>query len=303
MPALFDQPPALALDTPISAEREDAYLFWDDRAVLAVNVALAADRPLLIRGPAGCGKSSLARAVAKAKDWNLLEVTITARTEPRDLLWELDAVARLSDAQAGATLRPIAAYIRPGPLWWAFNASSAEQQRGELAETSPGMAPFPPTRHGKRCVLLLDEIDKADPDLPNALLEALGERRFPVPPLAREVTRQAEPPLVVITTNEYRELSRPFLRRCVQLRLDLPDAARLVEIAQYHFGPDTRGIYEALAVKCLGLRREQVIAAEQRPGPAEYLDAVRACASLGVTPGTPQWDWLVELTMQKPEVE
>jgi MoxR-like ATPase len=287
-----------------------AYDFWDDRAVLAVNVALAADRPLLVRGPAGCGKSSLARAVAEYMGWNLIDVTITTRTEPQDLLWEMDAVARLADAQQRTEHRTedeltIERYLRPGPLWWAFNPASAEAQRSNLAKSSQSRARVDKEHHARRSVLLLDEIDKADPDLPNGLLEALGEHRFHVGPLGDEVVCGAEPPLVIITTNEYRELSRPFLRRCIELRLSLPNVAQLVEIAEYHFGRDEKGIYVPLAERCVELRKANTgdNLADERPGTAEYLDAVRACRALNIGPGHESWDGLISMSMQKSEMD
>src|SRR4051812_31436010 len=104
--------------------RHSGHYVYPPRAVLAVNVALVTQRPLLVRGPTGCGKSSLAREVARVLGWRLYERVITSRTEARDLLWRFDAVKRLSDAHA-KDAKAEGAYLNPGLLWWAMSHKTA----------------------------------------------------------------------------------------------------------------------------------------------------------------------------------
>ena len=179
----------------------------------ALTLALAARRPLLVRGEAGSGKSQLARAAAKqlASGPPWVEV-IHPRFEALDLLYRFDAVARLSDAQLrgadGQALLDLGnhKYLHQGALWRALLAAMPD-------------APLP--------VLLIDEIDKADADVPNALLDVLGNRSFEVPylPEGERIVQGVggAMPLIVITTNEERELPAAFVCRCVVLNLNPPE--------------------------------------------------------------------------------
>ncbi|MBF0424062.1 MAG: MoxR family ATPase, partial [Magnetococcales bacterium] len=216
----------LAAETPLA----DRVHLLSAEEIHAVNVALFAGRPLLVRGEPGTGKSQLARAAAKVLDRAFIPYVIDSRTESRDLLWTFDAVKRLADAQIMGALSadPQSAraelavdnYLHPGPLWWAFAWEEAEKQ-GERVGATP-----PPQRDGgswkQGCVILLDEIDKAESEVPNGLLEALGAREFT--PLGRSAPVRAigMAPLVIITTNEERSLPEAFLRRCMVLFLNLP---------------------------------------------------------------------------------
>jgi MoxR-like ATPase len=179
---------------------------WSQSEIDALILAWAARRPLLVRGEAGSGKSQIARAAAEVLDAGppLVEV-IHPRFEALDLLYKVDVVARLADAQIeGALDRTNRRYVKPGRLWEAIRALGED-----------GVTP----------VLLIDEIDKADADVPNALLDVLGNRSFAVPPLGDEVVRAEGErlPLIVLTTNEERELPAAFVRRCVVLNLNPPD--------------------------------------------------------------------------------
>ncbi len=109
---------------------ESVYVYTDE-IILAVNVALATDRPLLVRGVSGSGKSSLARDVAEKLGWRYRSAVVTSRTQARDLLWTFDAVRRLSEASSGLPLREPRAFVRPGVLWWAFDAGGARRQEAE----------------------------------------------------------------------------------------------------------------------------------------------------------------------------
>lgn len=264
---------------------------FETDTVAALRAAEAAGRPLLIRGEPGTGKSQTARAAAAAVGRLFLSVVIDGRTEAQDLLWRYDAVARLSDAQVDEQgARDAAHYLSPGPLWWAYHWQSAEDQwnprkQGEVPEKPEGWTSAAGT------VLLIDEIDKADPDLPNAFLELLGNRGFTVPYLGQKVVRGDTAPLVVITTNEERELPQAFLRRCLVLTLRLPEALKpwLVDMGTMHL--KQLGLAARLFPEILGQAADQLIADRQdaqreqsyAPGLAEYLDLSIALARLGET--------------------
>ncbi len=159
---------------------------FEHRELDAVNAALAAGRPLLVRGEPGSGKSQLARAAAKALGRAFVAKVIDARTEARDLLWTFDAVRRLADAQvlsargardAEAVEKELEElrYVTPGPLWWAFVWSRAvAPAEGIAVVPPPQMADVSPDNG---VVVLLDEIDKADSSVPNGLLDALGQSK------------------------------------------------------------------------------------------------------------------------------
>ncbi len=279
-----------ALVEPLDQRDGSVYVFTDE-ARLSIRVALAAGRPLLVRGDPGSGKSSLAAAAARWLKWRYYESVITSRTQARDLQWNFDAVRRLGDADAGALDKEagLYPYIEPQVLWWAFRPGSA-LRRGLPAdkEITFASAVDPGRRFGATgdapAVVLLDEIDKADPDVPNDLLVSLGSLSFAVREIDEIVNADPErPPLIIITTNEERDLPHAFLRRCVQVTLRQPTvAAALAQIAGAHFGPRSDKLYDRLAEITLGFREEQK-RRELRPvSTAEYLDAVRACARLDV---------------------
>jgi MoxR-like ATPase len=272
-----------------------------DEIVLAVNVALVTKRPLLMRGAPGCGKSSLARDVARVLDRTYYEFTVTSRTTARDLCWRFDTVRRLSDAHSADEVRrkyvdQPARYLVPGPLWWAFEPASAGR-RGiapgdntlgldDLAD--PGVGP----KTGTGAVLLIDEIDKAEPDVPNDLLIPLGSGRFDVDEIPGPPIQSSRPLLVLLTTNEERDLPPAFVRRCIVLELKRPTLERAMTIARAHF-PAAKIDDDRLRI--LARRFDELAAdAESRnlrpPGTAEYLDAIAACVELGVNSGSRAWE-------------
>jgi MoxR-like ATPase len=262
---------------------------------LAVNVALATGRPLLIRGDSGSGKSSLARAVAHKMGWRFYEIIVTSRTNAQDLLWTFDSIRRLNDAQA-KDLKDESHYIKPGIMWWAFDRDSARKFDSEEA--------FSPQTDSPDSVILIDEIDKAEPDIPNNLLLPIGSLRFFVDEIGQEISAPEEhPPLIFITTNEERQLPSAFLRRCVVLKLNSPDAERLKKIAIKHFGERDDALYVELA-------KQIIDAAERGERPkansAEFLDAVWACISMHVRPPingenpSKDWELVKEATLIKP---
>lgn len=255
---------------------------------LAVEVALATGRPLLLRGEPGSGKSSLAAYVARERGWRYYEHVVTSRSQADDLLWTYDHVRRLSDAQvrAAGTELDDQRYVTPGPLWWAFDPRSARGGGGGRPERPDAWAEINAERTGPHSVVLVDEIDKADPDLPNSLLVPLGSHRFTVAETGETVRKQetagdAEPlrHLVIITTNEERELPQAFLRRCVIASLPEPDAGRLVEIAEAHFRSDygefsaaDEELARELAAEIERAREEARAQAIRPPSTAEFLD-------------------------------
>jgi len=307
---LFSATEELAFDDLRAYRRGDAaepgtYIYDEGEAQpgrieLAVNLALAAGRPLLVSGVPGTGKSSLARSVAHRLKWRYYEHVVSSRTQARDLLWSFDAVKRLSDAQVAkageekTALQPDAAYITPGALWWAFDRQSAATRGAQ------GLAPLkdPSPLDSARAVVLVDEIDKADPDVPNDLLVPLGSLYFDVEELR---VKASEPPLVIITTNGERDLPRAFLRRCVTLELKAPDDDRLWRIARAHFPHEpSDDVLKRIRASYRAVQERQEDASLPQASLAEFLDAVAAAKALGATPadGT-LWGLVEQLTLDK----
>lgn len=237
---------------------EHIYVF-EQQAIDAVRAALAINRPLLVRGEPGAGKSQLAKAAAALFERTYISFVVSGSTEAQDLLWSFDAVARLADAQIeGAlckdetqrekarTTLALANYIQPGPLWAALNWQSAEKQYSEFfcknkcdtgctekkqAYKSP-LSYYQNAENAeeKGVVLLIDEIDKADSSVPNGLLEVLGANRFHPEGLDKPVRgtekNSIPKPLIIITTNEERILPDAFIRRCLSVTLGLPKGSK-----------------------------------------------------------------------------
>lgn len=282
--------------------RDGRVYVYAEKIILAINVALATSRPLLIRGPSGSGKSSLGHSVARYMGWRYYEEVISSRTQARDLLWRFDSLQRLNDAQAKVLHKDQAAYLEPGILWWAFDRESAFR-RGRSSITEDYVAVIEPgdgVDH-ERAVVLVDEIDKADPDVPNDLLVPLGSGQFIVQETGIEV-RATHPPLVFITTNEERTLPSAFMRRCVILVLDPPNESRLVEIAKAHFGDANLSLLESIANYVMKLAQKDHGIEQAAPSAAEYLDTVHACLELGVRPDSKDeiWKSLSQITLSKP---
>ncbi|MGW0778842.1 AAA family ATPase [Streptomyces sp. NPDC002835] len=299
---------------------------------LAIKVALAAGRPLLLRGKPGSGKSSMAPYVAKQRNWRYYNFVVTSQTRARDLQWTFDGVRRLADAQArswrGPKLQGPDAYVEPGPLWWAFAPKSAAQhvRRSAPARGAASVEDFEHPveernkgRDAQHSVVLIDEIDKADPDVPNGLLVPLGSHAFTVAESGTRVTIEVDPDaapgrpfhqhLVVITTNEERELPQAFLRRCVIAELTPPSSVeQLVRIAEEHLKVrigtvDTADmeLAEALAQELQLVRDSARREGVREPSTAEYLDALWACRSLQIKVGDGRWDAVRRLTLVKPQ--
>lgn len=270
---------------------EHLHYVFDRTSVLAVNTALVTRRPLLVLGPPGSGKSSLAPNVARIMGRPYLEHVLTARSEATELFWTFDSVRRLADAQV-RDLRPEPAYTAAGVLWRALSPETVAAH----AEATPEDLRL--RVDDRPAVVLLDEIDKADPDLPDALLGPLGTGSF----YYREhEIRSAEDraPLVVITSNEERDLSQPFLRRCIVVRLPVPSAEHLVAVARERLGPDGEGFYEELAALTVSLRDSGDDPRQLGPSTAEFLDVIQACRELGITTGSDDWGLLQRVALTK----
>jgi MoxR-like ATPase len=292
------------------------YVYTPDIEV-AVNAALVTDRPLLLRGEPGSGKSTLARDVALALGRSYYEETITSRTTAADLLWRFDAVARLGDASFDpkrAAMRKH--YLEPSTLWWAFDPNSVSDSARPRSDPGEGSG-------GAGAVVLLDEIDKADPDVPNDLLLVLGEKRFVVADAddPRPTIERKRKVLVMITSNGERDLPPAFLRRCVSLTLHDPvrgamsnDAAsiKLLDmIVQLHLEVDRRNNQQLnrglplASAKLAGLIARIITLYQgqpddvRRPGTAEFLDAVRAILALGYDQASEHWKLLTRSLLFK----
>lgn len=273
----------------VQPEGGRAYLY-DDTIILAVNVALATHRPLLIAGEPGTGKTTLATNVAHVIGWRFDQQVVTSRTRARDLLWTVDSIRRLADAQLGAKeLRPRAEYVEPRSLWWAFDPVSAAR-RGPKENLADGVRPAvdrgrQPAKAAKQpgSVVLIDEIDKAEPDVPNDLLEPLDTGKFRVEDLDEpyEVVGRPERVLLCLTTNQERELPAAFLRRCVVLSLPKPTAEWFVTIADVRFGKAHHALHTDVATRVMELRAAAERSKLRPPSTAEYLDAVEACRQIG----------------------
>ena len=226
----LDLPDGFPIQLPACGGMPRSVHVIDEDSILAVNAALATGRPLLVRGEPGTGKRA-PRAAAEALGRAFLPHAVDGRTETRDLLYTVDAVARLAEAQVMGALHDaqheearrrieVLEFVHPGPLWWAFDWVSADAQAARAHAQKPVVPEGWTADRG--AVVLINEIDKADAAVPNGLLDALGHGRFDVQ--GREpVAMRGVRPLVAITTNEERALPDAFLRRCLVLHLALPD--------------------------------------------------------------------------------
>ncbi|HRD90186.1 MAG TPA: MoxR family ATPase [Accumulibacter sp.] len=292
----------------------DPYLF-PEAAVIAVDVALATRRPLLVAGPPGCGKSRLAEAMAAVLGWNFLGKTMTSRTRLEELTVEVDHLRRLHDAHRAARpnsgdLKPDEAYYNPGVFWWAFDRESAARRGLSAADAATHellALPFPGTERPaatppQHTVLLIDEIDKAEPDVPNDLLEPLDRRSFCLPDGATLHADKKQKLLTIITTNRERELPQAFLRRCVSLVFDEPERAILVAIARAHYPRADPDRVEAIARRIIEIHDQPSQAGRRHPGTSEFLDAIHACEELeiAVADDNPLWRQIENAVLVKP---
>jgi MoxR-like ATPase len=233
-----------------------SYVATDDLKV-AVNAAITLARPLLIKGEPGTGKTVLALEVAKALEVPIIEWHVKSTTKAQQGLYEYDAVSRLRDSQLGdPRVKDIANYIRRGKLWDAF-----------LMEQRP--------------VLLIDEIDKADIEFPNDLLQELDRMEFYVYETG-ETIRAHKRPIVIITSNNEKELPDAFLRRCFFHYIKFPDAETMRSIIEVHF-PGLKGRLVSEALRVFYELRE-VPGLKKKPSTSELLDWLKLLLNEDIAP-------------------
>jgi MoxR-like ATPase len=290
----------------VHSEKGPSYVY-SSTIILAINLALATRRPLSVAGKPGTGKTTLAHNVAHVLDAKYYQQVVTSRTRAKDLMWTFDSLRRLSDAQEhDKPLPPRAAYVQPQALWWAFDPTSARNRGAtarEVKKIRPTQDPALRTSRQDFAVVLLDEIDKAEPDVPNDLLEVLDVERFTVDELDEPKMVEAKPDrvLIMITSNGERDLPPAFLRRCVVLTLEEPTEDWLVTIANDRFGKRTERLHREIAKEVMRLRelaRERDV---REPSTAEYLDAVRACKELKIDTTSSKWQTAARALLWKRE--
>jgi MoxR-like ATPase len=212
---------------------------------LAVNAAITLEKPLLIKGEPGTGKTMLAEELAKSLDANLIQWHIKSTTKAQQGLYEYDAVSRLRDSQLGdEKVHDIGNYIVKGKLWQAFDAP-------------------------KRTILLIDEIDKADIEFPNDLLLELDKMEFFVYE-TQQLVKAKQRPIVIITSNNEKELPDAFLRRCFFHYIQFPDADEMRQIVDVHF-PEIKKILLNQALQSFFDLRD-VPGLRKKPSTSELLD-------------------------------
>src|SRR5690554_2030554 len=222
----------------------DSYIVSRELA-LAVNAAITLEKPLLLKGEPGTGKTRLAEELAASLNTNLLRWHIKSTTKAQQGLYEYDAVSRLRDSQLGSEkVHDISNYIKPGKLWQAFTAE-------------------------QRLVLLIDEIDKADIEFPNDLLHELDQMEFHVYETGEHV-RAEQRPIVIITSNNEKELPDAFLRRCFLHYIRFPEPESLAAIVDVHF-PNIQPRLLAQALEVFFELREAP-GLKKKPSTSELLD-------------------------------
>jgi MoxR-like ATPase len=222
-----------------------------------VNVAIALGRPLLVKGEPGTGKTLLAHNIARALGKKLLVWNVKSTSKAKDGLYVYDTVQRLNDSRFGTgDVSDIKRYIHLGQLGQAF--ASDEQ-----------------------VVLLIDEIDKADIEFPNDLLNELDEMSFYIPETG-ETIRAKHRPIVVITSNSEKELPDAFLRRCVFHYIEFPDPELMAEIVRVHFPDLNRKLLKEVLARFYWLR--EIEGFRKKPSTSELLDWIQALLAGGITP-------------------
>ncbi|HSR54847.1 MAG TPA: MoxR family ATPase [Alphaproteobacteria bacterium] len=234
----------------------DTYVATDE-LMMAVNAAVALGRPLLVKGEPGTGKTMLAEEVAGALDRPFIEWHIKSTTKARQGLYEYDAVARLRDSQLGdERVHDIKNYIQPGKLWDAFESD-------------------------RQPVLLIDEIDKADIEFPNDLLQELDRMEFFVYETRQKIEAKTRP-IIIITSNNEKELPDAFLRRCFFHYIRFPDRETMIRIVDVHYP----GLKKSLLKEALEVFFEirDVPGLKKKPSTSELLDWIKLLVAEDIPP-------------------
>ncbi len=233
-----------------------AYVATEDLTV-AVNAAVSLERPLLVKGEPGTGKTELARQVAQSLGMPLIEWHVKSTTKAQQGLYEYDAVSRLRDSQLGEMrVHDVSNYIRRGKLWQAFTAPA-------------------------KVVLLIDEVDKADIEFPNDLLQELDRMEFHVYETG-ETVRAVHRPVVIITSNNEKELPDAFLRRCFFHYIRFPDPATLASIVRVHFPDIKDSLLTTALTQFFELRETPGL--KKKPSTSEVLDWLKLLLAEDLAP-------------------
>ena len=226
---------------------------------MAVNAAITLERPLLIKGEPGTGKTVLAHEIAKGLKTPLLEWNIKSTTKAQQGLYEYDAVARLRDSQLGEDrVHDISNYINKGKLWEAFESK-------------------------KRPILLIDEIDKADIEFPNDLLHELDKMSFHVYETGETVTAKNRP-IIIITSNNEKDLPDAFLRRCFFHYIQFPDSETMSKIVDVHFPNIKPRLLSAAMTRFFEIR--DMPGLKKKPSTSELLDWLKLLLVEDIDPET-----------------
>ena len=223
------------------------YISTDDLTV-AVNASIALEKPLLVKGEPGTGKTELARQISESLGLEIIEWNIKSTTKAQQGLYEYDAVSRLRDSQLGdKKIENIANYIKKGKIWNAFETK-------------------------ERAVLLIDEIDKADIEFPNDLLQELDKMEFYVYE-TNKIIKAIKRPIVIITSNNEKELPEAFLRRCFFHYIQFPDLDTLKKIVEVHFPKIKKTLLDGALNRFFEIR--DVPGMKKKPSTSEALDWIK----------------------------
>ena len=214
---------------------------------VAVNASINLERPLLVKGEPGTGKTELARQVASSLNLEIIEWSIKSTTKAQQGLYEYDAVSRLRDSQMGEKIEDISKYIKKGKIWNAFETKS-------------------------KSVLLIDEIDKADIEFPNDLLQELDKMEFYVYETGQTIKADNRP-IVIITSNNEKELPEAFLRRCFFHYIKFPEIETLKKIVNVHFPKIKKSLLDSALKTFFEIR--EVPGLKKKPSTSEALDWIK----------------------------
>ena len=232
------------------------YIATSDLSI-AVNAAITLEKPLLIKGEPGTGKTELARQVASSLSVPIIEWNIKSTTRAQQGLYEYDAVSRLRDSQLGnADIDNVTNYIKKGKLWEAFIADS-------------------------KVVLLIDEIDKADIEFPNDLLHELDKMEFHVYETGQQV-KAKQRPIIIITSNNEKELPDAFLRRCFFHYIRFPDQSTLEKIVEIHFPNIKKSLLDRALTQFFEIRETPGL--KKKPSTSEVLDWLKLLLADDINP-------------------